>query len=116
MATSYSPNTSPHVHEEPEDIFAIRTEQKDEVMMAVDPSKIVTEDTSKKGDSEMTAIAALSILVGSPASSPADQTERMQDGEKKFEIPQKLTKSGRKRAVPFTLKVRTSRSNCDSTK
>jgi hypothetical protein len=28
------------VHEEPEDIFAIRTEQKDE-MMSTDPSKIV---------------------------------------------------------------------------
>jgi hypothetical protein len=108
MATSScSPNTPPRVHEEREDIFAIRTEQKDEVRMSVDPSEIVTEDT-KKGDSEMTAIAALSILVGSPASSPADQTERMQEEEKKFEIPQKLTKSGRKRAVPFTLKVRTS--------
>jgi hypothetical protein len=109
MATSYSLNTPPRVHEEPEDIFAIRTEQKDEKMMSVDPSKIVAEDT-KKGDSEMTAIAALSILVGSPASSPVEETEGMQDEEeeKKFEIPQKLTKSGRKRAVPFTLKVRTS--------
>jgi hypothetical protein len=111
MATSCSLNTPPRVHEEPEDIFAIRTEQKAEQMMSVDPSKIVTEVT-KKGDSEMTAIAALSILVGSPTSSTVDETERMQDEEeeeeKKFEIPQKLTKSGRKRAVPFTLKVRTS--------
>jgi hypothetical protein len=110
MATSFSLNTPPRVYEEPEDIFAIRTEQKDEEMMS-DPSKIVTEDT-KKSDSEMKAIAALSILVGSPASSPVDETERKQeedeDEEKKFEIPQKLTKSGRKRAVPFTLKVRTS--------
>jgi hypothetical protein len=111
MATSCSPNTSPRVHEEPEDIFVIRTEQKDEEMMSVDPSKIVTEDT-EKSSSEMTAVAALSILVSSPPSSPVDETKRLHDKEeeeeKKFEIPQKLTKSGRKRAVPFTLKVRTS--------
>jgi hypothetical protein len=110
MATTCSPNTSPRVHEEAEDIFAIRKEQKDEEMMSEeDPSKIVTEDTKKDG-SEMAAVAALTILVGSPASSPVDETESIQDEEeeKEFEIPQRLTKSGRKRAVPFTLKVRTS--------
>jgi hypothetical protein len=104
MTTTYSPNTSPRIHEVPAYIFV-----KDEEMMSVDPSKIATENT-KKSDSEMTAVAALSILVGSPASSPVDDKERIQDEEeeKEFEIPQKLTKTGRKRAVPFTLKVRTS--------
>jgi hypothetical protein len=120
MATTCSPtNTSPQIHEEPEDIFAIRTEQKDKEMMPVDQSKFVTEGT-KKGGSEMTAVAALSSPVGSPASSPDKETERMQDEEKEeekeFEIPHKLTKSGRKRAVPFTLKVRTSCSNSGRTK
>lgn len=75
MVTACNPNTSPRINEEPEDIFAIRTEQMDEKMMAVDPTKIVTEDT-KKGGSEMTAVAALSILVCSPASSPVDETEK----------------------------------------
>jgi hypothetical protein len=104
MATANSSNTSPMVHEEPEDIFAIRTEQKDE-MMSTDPSKIVTPERTKKDGSEMTT-----TLVDSSASSPLDETESIQneEEEKEFEIPQKLTKSGRKRAVPFTLKVRTS--------
>jgi hypothetical protein len=101
MATAYTSNTSPMVHEEPEDIFAIPTEQKDKEMMSTDPSMIVTEDSKNVG-SEMTAVSALTTLVGSPASSPVDEEE------KEFEIPQKLTKSGRKRAVPFTLKVRIS--------
>jgi hypothetical protein len=110
MATAYPSNTSPMVHDEPEDIFAIRTEQKDNEMMSADPSKIVTSERSKKDGSEMTAVSALTTLVGSPASSPVDETESIQEEEeeKEFEIPQKLTKSGRKRAVPFTLKVRTS--------
>jgi hypothetical protein len=101
------------VHEEPEDIFAIRTEQKDKEMMSTEPSKIVIPDRSKKDGSEMTAVSALTTLVGSPASSSSvNETESIQEEEeeeeKEFEIPQKLTKSGRKRAVPFTLKVRTS--------
>jgi hypothetical protein len=106
-------NTSPHINEEPEDIFAIPTQQKDEEMMSVGPSKIVNGET-RKGGSEMTAAAALTILVRNPDSSPVDvdETEIIQDEEeeeeKEFEIPQRLTKSGRKRAVPFTLKVRTS--------
>jgi hypothetical protein len=104
-------NTSPHINEEPEDIFAIPTQQKDEEMMLVGQSKIETVDT-RKGGSEMTAAAALTILVGNPDSYPVDETEVIQDEEeeeeKEFEIPQRLTKSGRKRAVPFTLKVRTS--------
>jgi hypothetical protein len=96
----------------PEYIFVTRTEQKDEEMMPVDTSsEIVTEDT-KKSYSEMTAVAALSILVGSRPPSSVDGQERSQEEEKdketKFEIPQMLTKSGRKRAVPFTLKVRNS--------
>jgi hypothetical protein len=107
MTITCSPNTSPRLNEEPEDIFAIRTEHKDEEMMSVDPSKFVTEGT-KKGGSAMTAVAALPIPVGSPASSPIHGTEIILQEEKEFEIPQKLTKSGRKRAVPFTLKVRTS--------
>jgi hypothetical protein len=117
MATAYTSNTSPMVHEEPEDIFAIPTEQKDKEMMSTDPSKIVTEDTKNSG-SEMTAVSALTTLVGSSASSPIDETESIQDEEeeKEFEIPQKLTKSGRKRAVPFTLKVRISRSKYEQTK
>jgi hypothetical protein len=104
MATAYM------VHEEPEDIFAIRTEQKDNEMMTTDLSKIMTPERTKKDGSEMTAVSALTTLVGSPASSPVDDTESIQDDEeeKEFEIPQKLTKSGRKRAVPFTLKVRAS--------
>jgi hypothetical protein len=110
MATACSPNTSPRVNEEAEDIFALPKEQKDEEMVTVDPSKILTEAT-KKGGSGMTAADAL--LVGSSASSPMNETaEGIQDeeegNEKAFEIPQRLTKSGRKRAVPFTLKVRTS--------
>jgi hypothetical protein len=95
------------MNEEPQDIFAIRTEHKDEEMMTVNPSKFVTEGT-KKGGSEMTAVAVLPIPVGSPASSPIYETKIILEEEKEFEIPQKLTKSGRKRAVPFTLKVRSS--------
>jgi hypothetical protein len=111
MATASSPNTSHRIREVPEYIFVTQTEQKDEEMMSVDTSsEIVTEDT-KKSDSEMTAVAALSILVGSLPSS-VDGKERGQDEEeekeKEFKIPQRLTKTGRKRAVPFTLKVRTS--------
>jgi hypothetical protein len=106
------------VHEEPEDIFAIPTEQKDKEMMSTDPSKIVTTEDTKNSGSEMTAVSALTTLVGSSASSPIDETESIQDEEeeKEFEIPQKLTKSGRKRAVPFTLKVRISRSKYEHTK
>jgi hypothetical protein len=118
MTTTCSPNTSPRIHEMPEYIYVIRTEeQKDEEMMSVDPSKIVSEDT-KKSDSEMAAVAALSILVGSPASSPVDDKGGTQDEEeeKEFEIPQRLTKTGRKRAVPFTLKVRTSLPRSERTK
>jgi hypothetical protein len=114
MATACSPNASHRIREIPEYIFVTRTEQKDEEMMSVDTSsEIVTKDT-KKSASEMTAVAALSILGGSLPSSSVDSKEKSQDEEeekekeKEFKIPQRLTKTGRKRAVPFTLKVRTS--------
>jgi hypothetical protein len=107
MTITCGPNTSSRINEEHEDIFDIRTEHKDEEIMSVDPSEFVTEGT-KKGGSAMTPVAALPIPVGSPASSPIHETEIILEEEKEFEIPQKLTKSGRKRAVPFTIEVRTS--------
>jgi hypothetical protein len=107
MTNTCSPNTSPHINEEREDIFAIRMEHKNKEMVSVDTSKLVTEGTKESG-SEMTAAAALPIPVGSPTSFPINKTDKILEEEKEFEIPQILTKSGRKRAVPFTLKVRTS--------
>jgi hypothetical protein len=117
MATvcSSNTNTSVHIDEESEEILALPKEQKDVYMSSVEPSEDVAEDSMKDG-SEMTAAAALTSLVSSP-SPPLDETERDQEEEakeKEFTIPQRLTKSGRKRAVPFTLKVRTSWSHIAS--
>lgn len=62
----------------------------------------------EKDGSEMTAAAALTSLVVSV--SPTEQQANDEDAEddeedKEFSIPQRYTKSGRKRAVSFVLKV-----------
>lgn len=48
---------------------------------------------------ELTAASALTSLVKPPPSGPAD------DSQVEFDIPQRFTKSGRKKATPFPLKV-----------
>jgi hypothetical protein len=58
--------------------------------------------TSKAGQ-ELTAASALTSLVKPPsahAHAPVDDTE-----EEDFDIPQRFTKSGRKKATPFPMKV-----------
>jgi hypothetical protein len=64
---------------------------------------------------ELTAASALTSLVnvtGKGSDEEEETTEHEDDeatveADKPFIIPQKFTKSGRKRAVPFPLKVRT---------
>jgi hypothetical protein len=79
----------------------------------------VTEGT-KEDFCEMTAAAALTSLVDSPNPSPMDSPSSSpkalideEDGEEEddddearaFSLPQRYTRSGRKRAVSFPLKV-----------
>lgn len=64
-------------------------------------------DTDRKEDrkpfiDEEATEAAATALTALSISSKADDD----DAEESFEIPQRFTKSGRKRAVPFPLKVR----------
>ncbi len=59
----------------------------------VDDRALIDEEAA---EAAATALTALSI------SPKADRG----DAEETFEIPQRFTKSGRKRAVPFPLKVR----------
>ncbi len=54
-------------------------------------------------DEEATEAAATALTALSISSKTDDG-----DAEESFEIPQRFTKSGRKRAVPFPLKVRES--------
>lgn len=57
----------------------------------------------KEKEGEMDAAAALTSLVG--AEDPAD--EEAEEGEDEdFVIPQRFTRSGRRRATPFPVKVR----------
>ena len=57
----------------------------------------INETEFENQESEEAAAAALAELGASAAKS---------DDESEFLIPQRFTKSGRKRAVPFPLKVR----------
>jgi hypothetical protein len=63
------------------------------------PRKEETEIESQ--ESEEAAATALTSL---GASAPKPDEDEDEDG-KAFSIPQRFTKSGRKRAVPFALKV-----------
>lgn len=65
-------------------------------------------ECTEKNGSEMTAAAALAGLVGSPNHVSEDDDlddEEPQVDSKGFTIPQRFTKSGRKRAVSFVLKL-----------
>lgn len=102
MATNNINNAS-NIEHESDDIFAGSTPTtKDETMRSEEPS---SEQVAKKSDgSELTAVAALTgLAISPPVSEVASETKPKK--EKKFTIPQRFTKSGRKRAVPFTLKV-----------
>jgi hypothetical protein len=59
------------------------------------------EAEMRNEDSEEAAASALTAL----GSSARKEEEDDDDDEMDFEIPQRFTKSGRKRAVPFSLKV-----------
>jgi len=54
---------------------------------------------------EAEAASALTVLSG-----PPKEDEEIDDCE--FEIPERFTKSGRKKAVPFPVKVRNDKSIC----
>jgi hypothetical protein len=72
------------------------------------------EDSKSEDCCEMTAAAALTSLVDSPRPSPKagtdeedgeDEDDDDDDEERAFSLPQRYTRSGRKRAVSFPLKV-----------
>lgn len=60
-----------------------------------------------KDGSEMTAAAAILGLVTSSSTNPppVEEGESEHEEDEHLVIPQRFTKSGRKRAVPFPLKV-----------
>ena len=114
MSNERSHNSADRIEQEDEDIFASPKQEKEEnagVKEAADDEK-----TDKKDEeSEQEAAAALTSLVGgSPThedkeededEDEEDKQEEASEEEKEFKIPQRFTKSGRKRAVPFPLKV-----------
>lgn len=64
--------------------------------------------SSENDGSKMTAVAALACLAkSSPVQGKVyfDNAGEADDESDDFRIPQKFTKSGRKRAIPFPLKV-----------
>ena len=62
------------------------------------------QDKPEEKQSKLTAAAALAGLVDSPSPQPEAQPEQKKQ-EAEFRIPQRFTRSGRKRAVSFPLKV-----------
>lgn len=56
--------------------------------------------------SEFTAASALACLAIDREEYGETTNHHDDDGDEDFSIPQRFTKSGRKRAVPFTIKVR----------
>jgi hypothetical protein len=67
-------------------------------------SKAPVEDMKPGGPGkELTAASALTSLVGPPAG-------QVDEPQEDFDIPQRFTKSGRKKAIPFPMKVRFNRS------
>jgi HSF-type DNA-binding len=56
--------------------------------------------------SEFTAASALACLAINREDPVETRNDHDDDGDEDFSIPQRFTKSGRKRAVPFTMKVR----------
>lgn len=62
----------------------------------------LNEEHQEEKESKLTAAAALAGLVDSPA--PKDEPTQVESNQE-FHIPQRYTRSGRKRAVSFPLKV-----------
>lgn len=113
------------IHREPDDIFAAPNhEEEEEEEEETESGDTTTIENQEDHGSELTAAAALTSLVVSqrrPALTSAtheeeddeedddDEEEEEGDyrrGDMELEIPQRFTKSGRKRAVSFPLKVR----------
>jgi hypothetical protein len=67
------------------------------------PRKEETEIESQESE-EAAATALTSLGASAPKPDEDDDEDEDEDG-KAFSIPQRFTKSGRKRAVPFALKV-----------
>ena len=91
--------TAQNIEQESDDIF--------------DESEEETEESTKEGVSkqdnqgcEMEAAATLTSLVISTPVNKDTAKSHAEQVRNEFAIPEKFTKSGRKRAVPFTLKVR----------
>ena len=72
--------------------------------MASEPEATAVENTLEAA-SALAGLKAKENEVGQPKPEPSDIHEEG-SVESSFVIPQRFTKSGRKRAVPFTIKVR----------
>lgn len=105
----------PRIDQESEDLFA--SDCEDESLKDGERENEEEENDDDDG-SKLSAAAALTSLVQAAslkttferATSLAtheedDEDEEDAEDEKDFEIPQRFTKSGRKRAVPFPIKV-----------
>ena len=90
---------SQSIEKEPEDIFAQDEEEEEDDDESLSGDE--QEDMRHDNDSERKAAAALTSLV---TGEPEGTTGKAADN-KEFKIPLRFTKSGRKRAVPFPMKV-----------
>jgi hypothetical protein len=104
------------IDRESDDIFAKGGDSDDESLEEEEESHFdedATEGGEDEGAGELTAAVALTSLVGTePFSSSSNYKEsdkqevkNAEDEEMELSIPQRFTKSGRKRAVSFPLKV-----------
>lgn len=96
-------NEHASIEQEPEDLLVgEKVEEQENVEGA--------ETGGQSKDGELTAAAALTSLVGKTDTAEDDENdeeeaEAGEEEDKEFEIPQRFTRSGRKRATPFPLKV-----------
>ena len=67
--------------------------------------KIAAEAKEPAEESKLTAAAVLAGLVESPPPAKAAEEDQDETHSEEFHIPQRYTRSGRKRAVSFPLKV-----------
>lgn len=110
MSNEASHHSAEDIDQEDEDIFASPKDEKEENAGEKEASDKEKTEKKDKGSEQEAAAALTSLVGGSPTHEDEDEDEEEHqeegDGEAKdFKIPQRFTKSGRKRAVPFPLKV-----------